>query len=167
MNNDNPAANATSSASERTFVMERIFNAPRELVFQAYSDCQHLIHWWGPTGWTLPVCEMDFRVGGSWFYCMRGPNGEDSCGKAFYLEIVAPERFVYRDTFVDTEGNQLEEMPELTITVIFEEVGGKTKLITRTEFASAADLKAVLEMGMAEGFTQTLDRLEAYLVNER
>lgn len=167
MNDKNLATNKTSKSAERTFVMERIFNAPRELVFQAYSDCQHLIHWWGPNGWTLPICEMDFRAGGSWFYCMRGPNGEDACGKAFYLEIVAPERIVYRDTFVDTAGNPLEDMPELMNTVIFEEVDGKTKLISQTEFASAADLKAVLDMGMTEGFTETLDRLEAYLANDR
>jgi uncharacterized protein YndB with AHSA1/START domain len=152
-----------SVSSEREFVMERSFNAPRELVFQAFSECKHLIHWWGPKGWTLPVCEMDFRPGGVWFYCMRGPAGEDACGKATYREIVAPERIVYTDTFADTAGNVQAEMPEMIITLTFTEHNGQTKLTSRTEFGSVADKEATLAMGMVEGFTQTLDRLEAYL----
>ncbi|MFN8453195.1 MAG: SRPBCC domain-containing protein [Anaerolineae bacterium] len=106
---------------------------------------------------------MDFRPGGVWFYCMRGPGGEDSCGKAVYREIVAPERIVYLDAFADTDGNVQAEMPEMVITLTFTAQDGKTKLTSRTEFASAADKEAALGMGMVEGFNQTLDRLEAYL----
>lgn len=153
-----------AEAAEREFVMERVFNAPRELVFQAFSECKHLVHWWGPTGWTLPVCEMDFRVGGIWFYCMRGPGGEDACGQATYHEIVEPERVVYTDRFVDTAGKVLEGMPEMLITLTFTEHNSQTKLTNRAEFASVADKEATLAMGMVEGLTQTLDRLEAYLV---
>jgi uncharacterized protein YndB with AHSA1/START domain len=155
--------NVATESSERDFVLERIFDAPRELVFKAFSECKHLTHWWGPKGWTLPVCQMDFRPGGVWFYCMRGPAGEDASGKATYREIVEPERIVYTDAFADTEGNVLEGMPEMLITVIFAEHDGKTKLINRAQFASAADLEATLSMGMVEGLTETLDRLEAYL----
>lgn len=158
-------SNPTPEAAEREFVMERVFNAPRALVFQAFSECKHLVHWWGPTGWTLPVCEMDFRPGGVWFYCMRGPGGEDGCGQATYHEISAPERIVYTDRFADTAGKVLEGMPEMLITLIFTEQEGKTRLTSRTEFASVADKEATLAMGMVEGFTQTLDRLEAYLAN--
>lgn len=155
--------NPTAESAEREFVMERIFDAPRELVFQAFSACERVARWWGPKGWTLPVCRMDFRPGGAWFYCMRGPAGEDACGKAVYQEIVEPERIVYVDSFVDTAGNVLEGMPELLITLIFAEHEGKTKLTNRAQFASAADKEAILNMGMVEGLTQTLDRLEAYL----
>lgn len=155
--------NNPTPAEEREFVMERIFNAPRQLVFQAFSECKHLTHWWGPTGWTLPVCQMDFRPGGVWLYCMRGPAGEDACGKATYHEIVEPERIVYTDSFVDTAGKVLEGMPELLITLTFAEQDGKTRLTNRAEFASAADKEAILGMGMVEGLTQTLDRLEAHL----
>lgn len=151
------------SASEREFVMERVFDAPRELVFKAFSECKHLAHWWGPKGWTLPVCEIDFRPGGVWLYCMGGPDGEQSCGKAVYQEIIAPERIVYTDAFADADGNVLEGMPEMLITVEFAEHEGKTKLTNRARFASAADLEATLGMGMVEGLTETLDRLEAYL----
>lgn len=153
----------TTDTAEREFVMERIFDAPRELVFKAFSECKHLTHWWGPKGWTLPVCQMDFRPGGIWFYCMRGLAGEDACGKATYREIVEPERIVYTDAFADTAGNILEEMPEIVVTLTFAEHGGKTKLINQAQFASGADKEATLAMGMVEGLTETLDRLEAYL----
>jgi uncharacterized protein YndB with AHSA1/START domain len=143
--------------------MERVFKAPRELVFKTFSECQHLTQWWGPTGWTLPICEMDFRPGGLWFYCMRGPGGEDACGQATYHEIVAPERIVYTDRFVDTAGKLLEGMPEMLVTLTFTEHNGQTKLTDRVEFASVTDKEATLAMGMVEGATQTFDRLEAYL----
>lgn len=154
----------TTDSSEREFVMERIFDAPRELVFKAFSECKHLTHWWGPKGWTLPVCQMDFRPGGIWFYCMRGPAGEDACGKATYREIVEPERIVYTDAFADTAGNVLEGMPEIVVTLIFAEHGGKTKLTNQALFASVTDKETTLAMGMVEGLTETLDRLETYLV---
>jgi hypothetical protein len=86
------AANVSGRMSTHTedldFVATRTFDAPREAVFNAWSECEALGRWWGPTGWTLPVCEIDFREGGTWFYCMRSPEGEDSCGKSTYHEIV-------------------------------------------------------------------------------
>jgi uncharacterized protein YndB with AHSA1/START domain len=157
--------NLTTETAEREFVMERVFNAPRELVFTAFSACEHVVHWWGPKGWTLPVCQMDFRPGGVWFYCMRGPAGEEGCGKAVYREIVKPERIVYTDAFADAEGNVLDGMPEMLIMLTFAEQDGQTKLTNRAEFASVADKEATLAMGMIEGLTETLDRLEEYLAH--
>lgn len=153
----------TQTASDREYVVERTFAAPRELVFQVFSTCEHLTGWWGPSGWTLPVCQIDFRPGGTWFYCMRGPGGEESCGKATYQEIIEPERIVYSDAFTDAEGNVQAGMPEMVITLTFIEQGGKTRVTSRTQFDSAATLKSILDMGMAEGFKETWDRLEAYL----
>lgn len=155
--------------NDRTYVMERVFDAPRELVFEAYSTAEHLKNWWGPKGWTLPFCEVDFRPGGTWFYCMKGPVGSEdgemmeSWGKAVYQEIVEPERIVYIDTFVDSDGNRVEGTPEMLITVEFVEENGKTRLISKSLFESAEQLQQVLEMGMEQGFAETLDRLEAYL----
>lgn len=146
-----------------TFVTERLFDAPRSLVWNVWTTPEHLAQWWGPKGWTLPVCQVDLRPGGVWLYCMRGPDGTESWGRATYREIVEPERLVYEDSFVDAEGNPLEGMPELVVTVLFEEADGKTKVISRTDFASAAALEQVLSMGMEEGFAETWDRLEAYL----
>lgn len=149
--------------SGRELLMERVFDAPRELVWKAFSEPQQIAQWWGPKGWTVPISNMDFRVGGTWHYCMRGPGGEESWGKAIYREIVEPQRFVYVDSFADAEGNSVPGMPETVITMEFTEQAGKTKITSRAEFASAEDLQAVLDMGMVEGLTETWDRLEEHL----
>jgi uncharacterized protein YndB with AHSA1/START domain len=95
---------------------------------------------------------------------MRGPEGEEACGRATYREIIEPERIVYTDAIADAAGNVLAEMPEMLVSLIFAEQGGKTKLTTLAQFASAADLKTTLDMGTVEGLNQIWDRLEAYLV---
>lgn len=153
----------STDLEKREFVMERIFDAPRELVFKAWSNPDLLKQWWGPKGWTLPVCNVDFRPGGVWHYCMKGPGGEEAWGKAIYREIVEPERIVYADTFSDAEGNQVAGTPELLVTVTFTDHNGKTKLTNCAQFASAADLQATVDMGMAEGMAETFDRLADYL----
>jgi len=163
MTKNSSTTTAVTTPSEREFVMERIFAAPRELVWQAWTKPEYLAHWWGPKGWTLPVCNVDFRPGGVWHYCMRGPEGEEGWGKAIYQEIVEPERIVYLDTFSDEAGNSVEGMPEMVITVTFAEHNGKTRLTAHAQFASAADLESVVAMGMVEGLAETWDRLEAYL----
>lgn len=157
----------STNTRDRTFTLTRTFDAPRELVFAAFSQCEHLKHWWGPHGWSLPVCEMDFRVGGSWFYCMRGQDEAgkpmDSCGKATYEAIEAPKKIVYTDAFVDKEGKPLANTPTMQITVTFEAVGEKTQVTNETVFATREDLEAVRNMGMEQGINETWDRLEAYL----
>ncbi len=94
---------------------------------------------------------------------MRSPKGQDSWGKAIYREIVEPERIVYTDSFADEEGNPVEGMPMMLITVEFAEHEGKTKLTSRTQFSSSEDLKAIVDMGVVQGITETWDRLEAHL----
>ncbi|MCW9705539.1 SRPBCC domain-containing protein [Fodinibius salsisoli] len=149
---------------ERELIIERIFDAPPELVFEAYSSCNHLKHWWGPKEWPMEECEMDFREGGKWHYCLRGPNeGDESWGKAIYKEIDKPGKLVYEDYFSDKDGNINEEMPGMLITVVFIEHGGKTKLSSTTLFDSPETLKKVVEMGAVEGMTSSLDRLDEYL----
>ena len=145
------------------FVAMRVFDAPRDLVFRAFTDCRYLSQWWGPAGWTLPVCEMDFRPGGTWFYGMQSPEGELSHGAMRYEEIVEPERIAGTDLFVDGDGHPVPDMPETRIVFTFSEQGGKTTLSSRSTFATAKDVETVLGMGMVEGLTQTWDRLEALL----
>ena len=153
--------------SDRELVISRTFNAPRVLVWQAWSQCEHLQQWWAPADWALPVCKMDFRPGGVWHYCMKGPgpNGTEmeSWGRTVFCEIVEPERIVYVDAFSDAAGNVAEGMPEMAITVTFTETDGQTQVISRTEFATAADLETILQMGVEEGVTMTWDQLAAYL----
>lgn len=154
---------ATPSTSDREYIVERTFDAPRQLVFDAFSKSDHLEHWWGPKDWTLPVCELDFRVGGSWLYCMRSPTGQESWGRSVYREIVPPEKIVHTDSFVDRDGQVLAGMPQMDITLTFEDLGDRTRVVSRTLYATPADLKAVIDMGMEQGIGETLDRLDAYL----
>ena len=152
-----------SLPSDQEILITRTFDAPRDIVWQMWTKAEHLQQWWGPKGWSLPVCEIDFRPGGTWFYCMQGPDGMQSCGKATYLEIEAPERIVYEDAFTDADGNSLEEMPVGHIILRFAEAGGKTTVINNVRYPTKADRDKVIEMGMEVGIDQTLNRLEAYL----
>ena len=149
--------------SDREIVVSRTFDAPRRLVWQAWTKAEHLTQWWGPKGWTLPVCEVDFRPGGTWFYCMQGPDGMLACGKATYSEIEEPRRIIYQDSFVDSDGNALDGMPLSQVTVEFTDQGSKTFVKSTNVYASKADRDKVIEMGMEPGIDQTLDRLEALL----
>jgi uncharacterized protein YndB with AHSA1/START domain len=146
-----------------TLKVERVFAAPRDLVFKAWSEVDRLAQWWGPTGWTLPVCTVDFRPGGVWHYCMQGPGGEQSWGKAVYSEIVPGQRIVYTDSFSDEAGNSVPGMPVMTISVDFFDEGGKTRVVSYAKFASKDELEGLLQMGVVEGVKQTWDRLEEYL----
>lgn len=156
--------------NERVLVLERTFSAPRDLVFKMFKDSKHLKNWWGPRGWDLPISKMDFRAGGSWLYCMKCVDkdqgqyfGMESWGKAVYKEIIEPEKIVYVDYFSDADGNVNKDLPSTTITMTLTDVGGKTKLVSRAEYATPEALKTVMDMGMLQGITQTWDRLEEYL----
>ncbi|SEN46123.1 SRPBCC domain-containing protein [Lihuaxuella thermophila] len=159
-----------SKVEGQELILERVFDAPRELVFRAFSEAEHLKNWWGPRGWTLTVCNVDFRPGGIWHFCMKCVDqnqgdfyGTESWGKAVYQEIVEPEKIVYVDYFSDAEGNVSEEMPSCKVTMSFMEHEGKTKLVCRAQYASADTLKTVLDMGVVQGITETWDRLAEHL----
>ena len=157
------AASISTTTEPPELVMERVFDAPRALVWRAFTEPERLKQWWGPKGWTLPVCKLDLQPGGVWHYCMRGPDGEEGWGRAVYREIVEPERIVYTDAFSDVDGSVADGMPQMLITVEFADHDGKTKVISRTRFASAADPETTLGTGVVEGMTETWDRLADYL----
>lgn len=164
MAENNVKNSMTKTVEGNNLTFTRIFDAPRDLVFKVLSDPEHLSHWWGPNGWTLPVNKMDFREGGSWHYCMESSDGEmKSWGKALYKEIVEPERIVYEDYFSDEEGNLNENMPGVHITLTLIEHEGKTKIVNHAQFSSEEALKTVMDMGMEQGFTETWDKLETHL----
>ncbi|MDF2960386.1 MAG: ATPase [Paenibacillus sp.] len=159
-----------SKVEGNELILERVFDAPRELVFKAFSEAEHLKHWWGPRGWTLTVCNVDFRPGGVWHYCMKCIDenqgdfyGYESWGKAIYREIVKSEKIVYVSYFSDADGNEAEGMPSSQVTMTLVEHEGKTKLVSRAQYASAEALKTVMEMGMEQGITETWDRLAEHL----
>ena len=104
--------NEYTTVLPQEILVERVFPAPRELVFRVWTECEHLQHWWGPTGWTLPHCTVDLRPGGKWHYCMQGPDGTEAWGLTLYREIVRPERLVYTDAFSDAEGKMNASVTE-------------------------------------------------------
>jgi uncharacterized protein YndB with AHSA1/START domain len=152
--------------NDRVLVLERVFDAPRDLVFKMFKEPEHLKRWWGPKGWELPVCNIDFRPGGVWHYCMKCIDknqgdfyGMESWGKGVYKEIVEPESIAYTDYFSDAEGNENADLPATEVAMEFVDLNGKTKLISRSQYVSAEALKTVMDMGMLQGITETWDRL--------
>jgi uncharacterized protein YndB with AHSA1/START domain len=150
----------TTNVGEQELIIERTFDAPRTLVFQAWTTPEHVALWWPPFGFTIPVCRIDLRPGGLWHYCMRSPEGHEHWVKSVYQDIIEPERIVYTSVFADEYANPVEGLPEQLATVMFTEYEGKTKLTTRIQFASATDLQAALNMDMIQGLTNTLNNLD-------
>ncbi|HET7578973.1 MAG TPA: SRPBCC domain-containing protein, partial [Bacillales bacterium] len=97
--------NKTVEASQNELVVKRIFDAPRDLVFEAWSQPEHLAEWWGPKGYTMQIAKFDLRPGGIFHYNQRSPEGEEAWGKFDYREIVKPEKLVFTNSFSDEEGN--------------------------------------------------------------
>lgn len=147
---------------EQEFVIERQFNAPRTLMFQVFTQPEHLKRWWAPQPYTIPVCTIDLRPGGIWHYSMRSPEGQDHWARSVYREIVPPEKLVYTSTFADEHANPIEGVPEHLATVTFIEQASKTQVSARFQFASAEALKAAVDMGMVQGLSMTLDYLVGY-----
>ena len=138
-------------ASDREIVISRVFDAPRDLVFQAWTDPKHVGSWWGPTGFTTTTHEIDVRPGGVWRFIMHGPDGTDYPNKIVYLEIAKPALLVYDH---GDEGQR-----SFRVTVTFAEESGKTRLTMRSLFATAAEREMVVTKYHAiEGGNQTLDR---------
>jgi uncharacterized protein YndB with AHSA1/START domain len=145
--------------SDREIAMSREFNAPRTLVFDAYTKCEYLKQWLGVfEGWTLDVCTIDLRVGGSYRYEWRNNNGPGMGMGGVYREIVLGERIVATEKFDEAwyEGEAVD-------TTTFRETGGKTTLTTTVQYVSKAARDAALKTGMTEGVTAGFDTLDAVL----
>lgn len=148
---------AATSTADREIVASRVFDAPRELVFDMWTDPKHVSQWWGPRGFTTTTYEMDVRPRGVWRFVMHGPDGVDYQNKIVYIEVARPERLVYSHS----------DGTEFHATVTFVEEGKKTKLTMRMVFDSAAERERVAtKFGAVEGLTQTLERLAEMLANK-
>lgn len=167
--------NVAKDLENKTIVIERVFDAPRERVWGAWTNPEVLASWWGPHGWQTTIKEFDFRPGGVWLYGMRCEDkdqgefyGQESWGKAIYIDIDEPHEFTYEDHFSDAEGNVNGNMPVMTITMQFIDTkDGKTKLVSRGVFDSIEGYDKVIAMGVVEGITQTWDRLEEQLLSNK
>jgi len=163
--------NETESAD---FVIARVLDAPRDLVWKAFSEPERMRHWWGPKGFSVIAYKMDLRPGGTYHYGLKGPDGSTMWGKFVFREVVAPERMVFISSFSDEAGGTTRHPMaptwplEMLSTFIFEEQpGGKTKVTIRwrPHNASGDERKAfdAGRDGMMKGWGGTLEQLEAYL----
>jgi uncharacterized protein YndB with AHSA1/START domain len=143
----------------RSIIGVREFDAPRDLVFSAFSDPKHLAQWWGPNGFSTTTLSFDMRPGGVWRFVMHGPDGRDYQNRIIYEEIVPPERLVYRHG-----GGDDGEPVQFRQTIIFEDLGGRTCITWRGDFPSAAERDRVIKAyGAAKGLAETLARLSGYV----
>lgn len=148
-----------TTPSEREIAMSRVFDAPRTLVFDAWTKPELLERWLGVRGgWSMVVCEVDLRVGGAYRFVWRGPDGAEMGMGGVYREIVAPERLVATESFDDPwySGEALD-------TTVLVEEGGKTTVTTTVLYESEEIRDAVLESGMARGVAESYDMLAEYL----
>jgi uncharacterized protein YndB with AHSA1/START domain len=151
----------TMNTSDRELTISRLLNAPRELVFEAWTKPEHVLHWWGPNGFTNTFYEMEVKPGGVWRFMMHGPDGIDYPNKIVYEEVVKPERLVYTHGSDGPDG--ADDPHQFHVTITFEALGDKTNLTMRSLFPSAAALEEVKKFGAVEGGKQTLNKLEEYL----
>ena len=154
------ATAAEAKLAEREITITRVFDAPRVLVFKAWTDARELAQWCGPKGFTNPVCELDVRVGGAIRIHMRSPDGNIYPMKGEFREIVPPERLVFTNIAVDAAGNPIIE--GLT-TVTFAEKGGKTTMTLHTRGRAVVDYAVGYLKGMEAGWTGSIDKLEMLL----
>ncbi len=142
--------------SERQIRLTRVFDAPRELVFDAFTKPEILQRWFGPRGFTLEVCEVDHRIGGGFRFILAGPGGKRMGMRGVYREIVRPERSVHIESFDDYPG-------ESEVTTILTEHAGKTTLDVTITYESMAVRDIVIKTGMEHGAAETYDRLAELL----
>jgi uncharacterized protein YndB with AHSA1/START domain len=158
----------TVNKTER-MVITRIFDAPRELVWKAWTDPKYVMQWWGPKGFTSPACEIDFRVGGKFIFCMKTPDGQVGWNAGEYHEIVLHEKIVSSMYFSDSKGNKVEPeaygieheaIDDAYDVITFEDLGnGQTKLT----FIGSEPMESAKESGQLEGWAEQLDKVAAVL----
>lgn len=166
---------AAADTVSKEFVIERVFDAPRDLVWQVFTQRDHLMKWWGPKGFKMIVGDLDLKPGGTFHYGMQAPDGSEMWGKWVFREIVKPERLVFISSFSDKNGG-LTRHPmaptwpiEMLGTTLLTEQGDKTLLVNRVVALNATDEeRATFEGGfdsMKQGFGGTWDQLAAYLAS--
>lgn len=155
------------AAQSPYLMLNRVFNAPRELVWKMWTQPEHMAKWWGPHGYTAPTVKIDLRKGGTMLTCMRAPDGKDGWFGGVYEDVTPPERFVLRHYFCDANGNKLApaavgfppDFPdEMTMTVTFTDLGDQTKVTVHQTMP-----KQLLDGGAYTGWSQSFDKLAAIL----
>ena len=152
-----PGTTTFSTPSDREIAATRVFDAPRRLVFEAHTNPKHIPNWMlGPDGWTMPVCEVDLRPGGTWHFVWRKSDGSEMEMRGTYKEVVPPEKLVSTESWG-------AEWPETINTLTLTEENGRTTIRSTVLYPSKEARDAALKTGMKEGMTQSFNRLAEYL----
>jgi len=153
---------ATALPGEATFTLTRVFAAPRELVFDASTQCEHLRHWWGPVGMVMTECEIDLRPGGAWRHVLAGPDGVPHPFKGVYLDIARPALLAHTFIF-DVDGYREHDA---VVTALFQERDGRTTLTSTTRHRSVESRDGHYRQG-SRGMRETFERLADLLARIR
>lgn len=161
MHEGNSKPQSAAASTTRDMLITRVFNAPRELVWKAWSDPNHLMQWWGPKLFTSPTCKIDFRVGGKYLFCMRSADGQDFWSTGEYREIVHHRRIVCTDSFADEQGNIVpashygiteEMLLEMVVTVTFEDFQENTRMTLKHWGLPDGKMGELAGVGWSESF---------------
>jgi uncharacterized protein YndB with AHSA1/START domain len=161
--------NVIGNRGKQDVLIVRVLDAPRELVWKAWTDPEHFMSWWGPKDYTCPFCEIDLRVGGKYLNCMRSPNGREYWSTGVYREIIPMERLVFTDCFADEQGNVVHashyglspDFPlEMLVTVTLEDQDSKTKMTLEHIGLPAGSEGEGAEQGWSESFDKLADTFE-------
>jgi uncharacterized protein YndB with AHSA1/START domain len=162
-----------SDATQKPFIISRVFDAPRDRVWKAWTEAERLKQWWGPKGFAVHTCKLDLRPGGVFHYGMKAPDGSDMWGKFAYREIKPQERLVFINSFSDPKGGTSRHSGhaswplQMLSTVEFEEQGGKTKVTVHWIPHEASETeRKTFEQGrdsMKQGWTGTFEKFADYL----
>lgn len=145
-----------TTPTDQEIVLTRVFNAPRRMVFDAFTKPELLKRWFGPRGWELVVCEIDLRVGGTFRFVLRGPDSRDMGMRGVYREITPPERSVHMESFDDYPG-------ESQVTTVMVEQGGRTTMTATVLYPSREVRDIVISTGMEHGAAESYDKLAELL----
>jgi uncharacterized protein YndB with AHSA1/START domain len=161
--------NVAKGGNDQELLIERIFDVPRERLWQAWTNPQQVKRWWGPKEFTAPYAEIDLRVGGKYLYCMRSPEGKEFWSGGVYRAIVPLEKIVVTDSFTDEKGNVVPaaqygmsgDWPlELMVTITFEEQNGKTKMTLRHVGIPAGENLEACRQGWNQSFDKLAETLK-------
>ncbi|MFE5320713.1 SRPBCC family protein [Paenibacillus sp. NPDC056579] len=155
MNQSNDTSQNAAHVGDREIVITRVINAPRDLVFDAWTKEEHLSKWWGPRGFTTTFEKFEMKPGGTWQFTMHGPDGVNFPNTNEIIEVVKPERIVFKHAV----------FPHFVATALFEDLDGKTKLTYGTVFEESAEVFDKVKTYAVPGAEETMDRLEELLAS--
>ena len=158
----------TSTKTQTELVITRIFDAPRTLIWKAWTNPEYIMRWWGPKHFTSPACKVDLRVGGKYLFCMKSKEGREFWSTGTYKEIIPLEKMVFTDSFADSKGNIVpatyygmeKDFPmEMEVKITFEDIDGRTKMTMHHAGFPAGQMSEMAEIGWKQSFDKLADSL--------